>query len=80
MLAKNADKEGGDEERFVVLKREPNHFVLISWSPPPQPLGPNESSASDETRAAQTVPKGGLSCFRRSELPDVILKLWKIKP
>lgn len=103
----------GDEERFVVLKREPNHFLLLSALMPPLTVAPpidqspgvavgkhsagggsgtggsgsggvdrrpgDAPTASTTAAAAVAASKPRtVSCFRRSELPDVIRKLWEI--
>lgn len=67
------DDDGGEikEERFVLLKREPNHFVLIKTLPLEVPEG--------DTGTPETLKKGQ-ACFRRSELPDVVRCLWQIEP
>lgn len=95
-----------------MLKREPNHFVLLTVVVPARPpqtagmiTGKKLGSGGDEdgrersSGDAVSVPaaaiamggaggacggggtgasKRGVSCFRRSELPDVVRKLWKI--
>lgn len=80
ILAKCTDKEDSEDERFVLLKREPNHFVLIKTDPPGSGGGPQDGESSSGARNCPSFPKGGLSCFRRSELPDVVQKLWGIDP
>lgn len=73
MLARTIDDAGGEvkEERFVLLKREPNHFVLIKTLPLEVPEG---------ATGASEASKKGQACFRRSELPDVVRSLWQIEP
>ncbi|CAM9737122.1 unnamed protein product [Sphacelaria rigidula] len=103
----------GDDERFVVLKREPNHFLLLSALMPPLTMAPpikqspevavgkhsagggsgtggsgtggvdqrpgDAPTASTTATAAVAASKPRtVSCFRRSELPDVIRKLWEV--
>ena len=72
MLARTIDDDGGDikEERFVLLKREPNHFVLIKTLPLEVPEG--------DTNTPEALKKGQ-ACFSRSELPDVVRCLWQIE-
>lgn len=84
MLARTADTfdEEKEEERFVVLKREPNHYVLLKMLPPcPPENGDGDGKGKGGcggTPAASS--KKGQALFRRSELPDVIRRLWQIDP
>lgn len=73
VLARTAEEYGdGQEERFVVLKREPNHFVLLKMVHP--------SSSVDKSGGAAALSKLSKALFFRSELPDVVRRLWKIEP
>lgn len=73
VLARTAEDYGdGQEERFVVLKREPNHFVLLKMVHP--------SSSVDRSGGAAALSKLSKALFFRSELPDVVRRLWKIEP
>lgn len=73
VLARTIGDTGGEmkEERFVLLKREPNHFVLIKTLPFEAPEG--------DTGTPEALKKGQ-ACFSRSELPDVVRCLWQVDP
>lgn len=76
VLARTAeDYDDDQEERFVVLKREPNHFVLLEML-----LHPSSSDEKSSGGAASTASLSKLSkaLFLRSELPDVVRRLWKM--
>lgn len=80
-----ADEEGKgeQEERFVVLKREPNHFVLVKTALPPAEKGEGKAGdcGGDGSGVRAPPPWGwGQACFRRSELPEAVKRLWQIEP
>lgn len=78
------DSDDEDGERFVVLKREPSHFVLLKTAPSPDEksgagAGPGTSGGSGGAATA-TKRRGSQAFFSRSDLPDVVRRLWQIEP
>lgn len=86
MLARTAtDNDNEEDERFVVLKREPSHFVLLKTVPSPEEkggVGARRDGGAGAGGAATTKRRGGegQACFSRSDLPDVVRRLWQIEP
>ncbi|CAM9988997.1 unnamed protein product [Ectocarpus sp. 12 AP-2014] len=75
------DSEDEEDERFVVLKREPSHFVLLETVPSPADSdGAVGSDSGGGGATAKKKRKGGRgqACFSRSELPDVVRRLWQL--
>lgn len=69
MLARTTtDGDNEEEERFVVLKREPSHFVLV------------KTAGTGEKGKEGGGGCGGQACFSRYNLPDVVRQLWQIEP
>lgn len=68
------------EERFVVLKREPNHFVLLKALPVVGEGTAETRNGGGKSGGTVPLSKRGRACFRRSDLPDVVRTLWNIEP
>ncbi|CAN0059318.1 unnamed protein product [Pylaiella littoralis] len=91
VLAQTAtDSDNEEDERFVILKREPSHFVLLKTVPPPEE-NDGAGACSDGGGGGGVGGGGGAStiqrrrgegqaCFSRSDLPDVVRRLWQIEP
>ena len=78
----DSDDEEDDEEdkRFVVLKREPSHFVLLKTAPSPDERSAPGAGTGGGGAATTTKQRGGgRACFSRSDLPDVVKRLWQIE-
>eukprot|EP00903_Cladosiphon_okamuranus_P013701 g12757.t1 len=75
------DSDDEDDERFVILKREPSHFVLLKTAPSPDEKsreGTGSGGSCGEATAAKQ--RGNQACFSRCDLPDVVRRLWQIEP
>lgn len=78
------DSDDEEDERFVVLKREPSHFVLFKTAPSPDEKGGAGAGTSCGGGSGAAKRRGGggggRACFSRSDLPDVVRRLWQIEP